>query len=168
MEQMLEPFIELQSLSLERQCQIVVACSVPALIVAAMLREFVVDRHIQICARLFGAGAVFALVCFANYATSEALKAQQFVKKAKNVSENAAPAFVVANQVNSPRGITFEWTSDGGSSGPVRVGAGCFRRGGDKSGGGDFLNAGTGNGPHAMSDAADAASDRIANAGRRF
>lgn len=100
MEQILEPFVELQSLSIERQCQIVVACSVPALVFAAFIREFVGNKDVQICARLCGAGAVFALVCFANYATSEALKAQQFVKKAKNVSENLAPAFVVASSQN--------------------------------------------------------------------
>jgi hypothetical protein len=178
-ENMIEPFTQLQTMSIEQQCQWVVASTIPSLVFAAFLREFVVNRDVQLFARLFGAASVFTLVCFANYATQEVERAQEIVRKAKNVSEDHTATFLVAHQVKTQSGTVVEWSADGRSIGTVWSGGRCVRRGVDSNGSVDFVGSGKSDGVHAVprgthesttsaTTGTDATSDRIANAGRRF
>jgi hypothetical protein len=86
---------------------------------------------------------------------------------------------IVAHQVKTKSGTIFEWTSDGRSGGAVRAEGRRFRGGSSPSGGGVFTDARAGNGFDALPNGthesttsattgADATSDQIANAGRRF
>jgi hypothetical protein len=139
----------------------------------------VVNRDGQLFARLFGAASVFTLVCFANYATPEVERAQEIVRKAKNVSEDHTATFLVAHQVKTPAGTVVEWASDGGSGRTVRTSTGRSGRSSFADGSSDNTGSRAGNGFNALpsrthestataTTGTDATSDRIANAGRRF
>ena len=149
-----------------------------AFLCGILLREYAVDATGKWLGR---AGVLVAFFAMSAFGLHSARQCSVLINLVEHSHANpVSDQFVtVAHQVKTKSGTVFEWTSDGRSRGTVRAEGRRFRGGSSPSGGGVFTDARAGNGfddlPNGTHESAasattgaDAASDRIANAGRRF